>query len=282
MSRAEKHDDVVTDTLTVESADGTSIAYERVGSGPALVFVDGALCHRGFGSCRSLANLLADRFTVYFYDRRGRGESGDTAPYAPEREYEDLAAMIGAAGGNAAVAGFSSGAALALQAGAAGVPMRAIAAYEAPYIGLKPVKGTTPDYLAHLTQLIETGDRGGAVGFFMVKMVGGPFFLPAMMRLFPKVWKQLKSVAHTLPYDAAVMGDFEAPESLARISVPTLVMGGGKAKADMVTAVNDVADRVPGSVRKTLPGQTHQVKDEAIAPELAAFFTEATTREAGA
>jgi Predicted hydrolases or acyltransferases (alpha/beta hydrolase superfamily) len=273
-------DAVSTQIPTVASADGTRIAYEKVGSGPALVLVDGALCYREFGPCRSLASHLADRFTVYFYDRRGRGASGPSAgaaaaPYAPEREYEDLAAVIDAAGGDAFVAGFSSGAALALQAAASGVTMLRLASYEAPYIGLKEVRGVRPDYLGHLTGLLAKDDRGGAVGYFMVKMVGGPAFLPVMMRMFPKVWKQLKGVAHTLTNDATVMGGFDVPVAmLAKIAVPTLVMGGSKAKPNMVAAVQGVADAVPGSVRKTLAGQTHQVKDEAIAPELIAFFGE--------
>ncbi len=268
-------DSVATETQTVLSKDGTTIAYEKVGAGPALVLVDGALCYREFGPCRSLANHLADRFTVYFYDRRGRGESGDTQPYAAEREYEDLEAVIRATRANAYIAGFSSGAALALQAAASGMKMRGLAAYEAPYLGLKEVKGRKPDHLGTLKGLIARGDRGGAVGFFMVKMVGAPPFLPLMMRLFPKVWKQLKGVAHTLPYDATVMGNFEVPTAmLGNITVPTLVMGGSKAKPNMAAAVMGVADAVPGSLHKTLTGQTHQVKDEAIAPELIEFFME--------
>ena len=258
---------------TARSQDGTAIAYEKVGSGPALVLVDGALCSRGFGPCRGLANALADRFTVYFYDRRGRGESGDTQPYAAEREYEDLEAVIGAAGADSYVAGFSSGGALALQAAASGVKMRKVAVYEPPYVGLSDAKGQKVDYLGHLNGLIAKGDRGGAVGYFMVKMVGGPRFLPIMMRLFPKAWKQLTAVAHTLPYDATVMGDFEVPvTALGRVSVPTLVMAGSKARPNMTAGVRAVADAVPGARHKTLAGQTHQVKNEAIAPALTAFF----------
>lgn len=265
----------MTKTQTVQSKDGTTIAYEQIGSGPALVLVDGALCYRGFGPCRSLAYHLADRFTVYFYDRRGRGESGDTQPYAAEREYEDLEAVIGAAGGNPYVAGSSSGAALALQAAASGVTMRGLAVYEAPYVGRGEVEGEKPDYLGRLKGLVAKGDRGGAVDFFMVKMVGGPAFLPLMMRLFPKAWKQLKGVAHTLPYDATLMGVYEVPAAtLGKITVPTLVMGGSKAKPNMAAAVKGVADAVPGSLHKTLAGQTHQAKDEAIAPELIEFFKE--------
>lgn len=266
--------DTATTTKTVISKDGTTIAYESLGSGPALVLVDGAMCYREFGPCRSLAEKLADRFTVYFYDRRGRGESGDTQPYAAEREYEDLAAVIDAAGGDAFVLGFSSGGALALQAAASGVRMRKLASYEAPYVGINPRKGVEPDYLAELNSRLARGDRGGAVGYFMVDMVGGPAFLPLMMRLMPKVFTQLKNVAHTLPYDTQVMGGtFTVPrELLATISVPTLVMGGSKAKPNMAAAVQGVADAVPGSVHKTLAGQTHQVKDEAIEPELVGFF----------
>lgn len=265
----------MTTTQLAQSADGTTIAYEKVGSGPALVLVDGALCYRDFGPSRSLAKHLADRFTVYFYDRRGRGESGDTQPYAAEREYEDLAAVIRAAGGDAYVAGFSSGAAITLQAAASGIAMRKIAAYEAPYVGLNEVNGSRVDYAGRLKELVAKGDRGGAVGFFMVKMVGAPSYLPIVMRLLPKVWKKLKGVAHTLPYDAAVMGSFEVPaETLGKITVPSLVMGGSKAKPNMVAAVQGVADAVPGCLHKTLAGQTHQVKNVAIAPELIEFFTD--------
>ncbi|GAB3042339.1 alpha/beta hydrolase [Parafrigoribacterium mesophilum] len=259
---------------TVRSADGTRITYEKVGSGPTLVLVDGALCSRDFGPCRSLANHLADTFTVYFYDRRGRGASGDTPPYAPAREYEDLEAVIRAAGGNAHVLGFSSGGALALQAAASGVPMRRLASYEAPYVGLTEVNGVTPDHLGHVQELIAKGDRGGAVGYFMVKIVGGPAFLPILMRMMPKAaWKQLRAAAHTLIYDTSVMDAFEVPaETLATITVPTLVMGGSKAKPNMAAAVAAIAHAVPGAVHKILPGQTHQVKNEVIAPELTEFF----------
>lgn len=255
------------------SRDGTTIAYETIGSGPSLVLVDGAMCYRDFGPCRSLAEHLKNQFSVTFYDRRGRGESGNTEPYAPEREYEDLAAVIDAIGGDAYVLGFSSGGALALQAAASGVPMKKLASYEAPYVGINQSKGRTPDYLADLQALLAKDDREGALGYFMVDMVGGPKYLPLMFKLMPKVLTQLKAVAPTLPNDARVMNTFTAPTAtLAKISVPTLVMGGSKAKPNMTKAVADVAAAVPGSIHKTLPGQTHQVKDAAIAPELVTFF----------
>lgn len=256
-------------TQFTTSKDGTRIAFETVGTGPALVLVDGAMCYRDFGGSRDLADYLKDRFTVTFYDRRGRGESGDREPYAPEREYEDLDAVIQAVGGDAFVLGFSSGAALALQAAANGVRMKKLASYEAPYVGINKNK----DYLADLRSRLDKGDNAGAVDYFMVDMVGGPWFLPLMMRLMPKVHRQLKAIAPTLLNDTRILNTFEAPAAvLGKIAVPTLVMGGSKAKPNMAKAVADVAAAVPGSVHKTLAGQTHQVKNEAIEPELTAFF----------
>lgn len=261
----------VTDTVT--SKDGTTIAYEKSGSGPALVLVDGALCSREMGPGRDLAKALSDRYTVYVYDRRGRGESGNTEPYSVQREVDDLAAVIAAAGGDAFVAGQSSGAALMLEAAASGIPMKKIASYEAPYIGIAPVKGVVPDHTAILQGYIADGNVGGAVSHFMVKMVGAPAFVPLMMRLMPKVWNGLKANGTSLPNDSRVMDGFTAPTArLASITVPTLVMGGSKAKPNMKAAVQAVADAVPGSTHITLSGQTHQVSAAALAPELAAFF----------
>jgi len=262
-------------TSFTTSADGTRIAYESIGSGPALVLVDGAMCYREFGPARDVAAELADAYTVYFYDRRGRGESGDTAPYAPEREYDDLAAVIAAAGGAAFVLGQSSGGALALEAAASGVPMTKVAAYESPWVGLRPAKDGTPrNYHAELAALLAAGKRGAAVGYFMVKMVGAPAFVPYMMRLMPKVWKQLQAVAHTLPYDAAVMGPAFTPptERLATIGVPVLIMAGSKAKAEMLDAEKAVAAAIPNARHLVLDGQTHQVSPVALAAPVREFF----------
>jgi pimeloyl-ACP methyl ester carboxylesterase len=260
-------------TLTATSTDGTTIAYEKSGSGPALVLVDGALCYREFGGSRDLAKALQDSYTVYIYDRRGRGESGDTKPYAAEREVEDLAAVTTATGEVPFVMGQSSGAALALLAAASGVPMKKLASYEAPYVGLKTVKGQKADYLGTLQRYIDEGNRKKAVGYFMVDMVGAPKFLPIVFRLMPKVWKQLQAIAHTLPYDAAVLGDFEVPKAtLAKIGVPTLVMGGSKYAPNMKAAVEGAAVAIPGSELVILEGQTHQVSTAALVPELKRFF----------
>lgn len=258
----------------VKSKDGTTIAYEKAGSGPAVVLVDGAMCYREFGPARDVSKALEDSYTVYIYDRRGRGESGDTQPYAVEREIEDLAAVIAATGEVPYVMGQSSGAALALLAAAAGVRMTKLASYEAPFVGLKTVKGTKADYLGTLKKYIAEGNRKKAIGYFMVDMVGGPWFLPLMMRAMPKIWKQLQAIAHTLPYDAEVLGgDFEVPVAkFAKIAVPTLVMGGSKYAPNMKAAVEGVAAAVPGATLTILPGQTHQVSPAVLVPELKGFF----------
>jgi pimeloyl-ACP methyl ester carboxylesterase len=253
-------------TEYVTSKDGTRIAYESMGTGPAVVLVEGAMCYRDFGSSRDVAAALSDSYTVVIYDRRGRGESGDTLPYAPAREVEDLAAVIQSAG-DAYVMGQSSGASLALEAGAAGVPMRKLAAYEAPYVG------ASDDYLAKQKQLIAEGNRKGAIDYFMTTMVGGPWFMPLVMRLMPKVFGQLQAIAHTLPYDTELLDGFEVPaERFAKIAVPTLVMGGSKYKPSMKAAVEAVAAAVPGAELRILPGQTHQVKPSVLVAELKQFF----------
>ncbi|KRC49788.1 hypothetical protein ASE16_13980 [Leifsonia sp. Root227] len=259
----------------VSSADGTSIAYERSGTGPALVLVDGALCTRAFGPARPLAALLADRFTVYAYDRRGRGDSGDRQPYAVQHEVDDLRAVIAKAavdtGREVNVYGSSSGAGVALEAAAAGIPMRRLVTYEAPYIA-DGWKDTSVDHLAAVQALLAQGKNGAAVGYFLTKMVGAPAFMPAMMRLMPKVWKQLTAVAPTLPNDIRVMDGFRLPtERLATIAVPTLVLVGSKAAAPMREAQDALAATIPGARSGVLAGQTHQVSEKAVGPEIAAF-----------
>ena len=263
-------------TEFASSKDGTRIAFERAGSGPLLVLVDGALCFREFGPARGVSAQLADRFTVVIYDRRGRGESGDIQPYSPQREFEDLAAVIEASGGDAYVMGQSSGAGIVYRAAAAGVPMRKLAGYESPWVGLRPGKDGQPrDYLGELRALLAKGENGKAVGYFMVKMVGGPFFLPLMMRMMPKIWTQLQAVAPTLPYDAEVMGGQFLPpvDELATITVPSLVLWGGKSPKKMQAAEELVAATIPGAQHRMLPGQTHQVAATALAPVLAEFFS---------
>lgn len=254
------------------SADGTRIALERVGAGPVVVLVDGAFCYREFGPARDVAEALKADATVVMYDRRGRGESGDTAPYAVEREFEDLAAVIAAVGGDAVVLGQSSGAGLAYRAAAAGVPMRALIGYEAPWVGLRPNRDGTPkDYAADLDALLAADDRAGAVSYFMVDMIGAPRFVPLLMRLTArKPWRQLQAVAPTLRYDTAVMGArFEVPDAeLSAVRVPTTVLAGSKGAPAMLAAQERIAAAIPGARHAVLAGQTHQVSPAALRPHV--------------
>jgi pimeloyl-ACP methyl ester carboxylesterase len=257
----------------VSSRDGTAIAYERSGQGPALILVDGALCSRAFGPMPKLAPLLARHFTVYMYDRRGRGESGDTQPYSREREVEDIAALIQEAGGSAFLMGLSSGAALALEAAAGGLSIRKVVAYEPPYVDDGGPHGGA-QHERELKRLIAAGNRGGAVKYFMRSMVGVPAPFVLMMQLVPGIWRKMKAVAHTLPYDAAVMSEFKVPTArLASIRVPTLAMNGSKTDARLVKAARAVAEAVPGAQHRTLAGQTHNVKPAVLAPVVVEFFT---------
>lgn len=256
--------------MQVTSADGTILAYDRRGSGPALILVDGALCSRAFGPTPKLAPLLADRFTVYAYDRRGRNESGDTPPYAVEREIEDLQALIGEAGGSASLLGLSSGAALALEAAAAGLSIDRVVAYEPPYVN----DGSGGNgHQAHLQGLVASGDRAGAVRYFMRDMVGVPAPVVVMMRLMFWIWPKLKAVAHTLPYDAAVMRGFQVPAGrLASIRVPVLAAHGSKTDPRLVQATRAVAEAIPGARLQALEGQTHNVRPDALAPMATTFL----------
>ena len=257
------------------SADGTRIAFERSGTGPVLVLVDGAFCYREFGPAREVSKALTDDFTVVIYDRRGRGESGNTLPYAPEREFEDLRAVIDATGGDAFVMGQSSGAGLAYRAAAAGVPMRRLIGYEAPWVGLRTNKdGSTKNYHADLDRLIDSGENGKAISYFMVDMIGAPRFVPLMMRVMAaKEWTKLLKVAPTLRYDAEVMGDFTVPATeLAMVTVPTLALCGSKGAPAMRAAQQRIAEVIPNAEHAVLAGQTHQVSPAALRPHFLRFL----------
>jgi pimeloyl-ACP methyl ester carboxylesterase len=259
--------------MKVTSRDGTPIAYERSGQGPALILVDGALCSRTFGPSPKLAPLLAPHFTVYTYDRRGRGQSGDTPPYSKEREVEDIAALIREAGEPAFLLGLSSGGALVLEAAASRLDIRKVAAYEPPFVN----DSADHDGTAHQSQLeklLIEGNRGGAVKYFMKDMVGVPAPAILMMQLMPWMWRKLEAVAHTLPYDAAVMGGYKVPTArLATIEVPTLAMHGSKTDPRLQRAARAVADAIPGAEHRTLLGQTHNVRPGVLTPAVVEFFS---------
>jgi pimeloyl-ACP methyl ester carboxylesterase len=258
----------------VISRDGTVIAFDRIGHGPQLILVDPALCRRAMGPSTPLAKLLAPHFTVFTYDRRGRGESGDTAPYAVEREVEDLEAVLDAAGGAAFVWGPSSGAALALDAANRLSGIKKLALYEAPFI-VDDSRPPTHDNWIRINAAVEAGRSSDAVREFM-KSVGVPAFIIALMRLMP-VWPKLKATAHTLPYDGAIVQDCQRGQPLpaarwASVTAPTLVMDGGKSSAWIRHANRSLANVLPNAQYRTLEGQTHIVKGEAHVPVLVEFF----------
>jgi pimeloyl-ACP methyl ester carboxylesterase len=258
-------------TNAVTSPDGTRIAYETSGSGPAVVLVDGAMCSRSFGPTGQLADALKDRFTVVRYDRRGRGESGDTQPYAVAREIEDLAAVLDEAGGNVRVLGISSGAGLALEAAADGVPIARLALFEPPYTA----DGGDPEdrrrEAARMDELLAAGRRGEAVELFF-GWVGMPDEAIAQMRSSP-MWPILEATAPTIAYDDRVMGDGTVHrERLRKIRVPTLLINGSESSAELRRAAGAVADAIPGAQRATLLGQSHQADPGTLVPILTGFF----------
>ncbi|MFJ8444177.1 alpha/beta fold hydrolase [Kitasatospora griseola] len=261
-------------TEFVTSADGTRIAYRAVGEGPAVVIVDGALCHRAFGPSAGIADHLAAGHRVFSYDRRGRGESGPLDGYAPEREIEDLAALVAAAGGSAALFGLSSGGALALRAAGAGIGVERVAVYEPPFSTTEEQLARFVAYRTGVTQDIAADDRAAAVARFMA-FVGMPEPMIDGMRQSP-VWTVFESVAPTLATDTEVLdGAVGAPvpaERLAALTVPVLVLDGGLSPESLRDAARAAAAAANAEYR-TLEGQTHEVAPEVLAPVLTEFMT---------
>jgi pimeloyl-ACP methyl ester carboxylesterase len=260
----------------VTSKDGTKIALDRSGEGPPIILVGGAMNTRSFGPNGSLAPLLAERFTVINYDRRGRGDSGDTQPWAVEREIEDIDALIEAAGGSASVYGISSGAALALEAASRGLAIEKLALYEAPFIVDESRSPLADDYLVRLEGLVASGRRSDAIRLFMREGVGLPAVFVALMRFMP-AWSKLRAIAHTLPYDAAIVYDYQKGRPLptelwTSATMPTLAVAGGKSPDWTRHAMRELANVLPNARHHTLEGQTHIVKAEVLAPVLVEFF----------
>jgi pimeloyl-ACP methyl ester carboxylesterase len=259
----------------VRSADGTAIAFDRTGDGPALIIVGGALSTRV--AAEPLAQLLAPRFAVIAYDRRGRGDSGDTPPYTVEREVDDLAALIAEAGGSAFVLGHSSGAVLALEAArilGSRIPMLAL--YEPPFVVDDSRPPMPADFVAHLDELVAADRRGDALEYFLTNGPGVPAEAIAPMRGTP-MWLGMEAMAHTVAYDGLVMGDAMAgsPAPLERwtsVGVPTLVLDGGASPPWQRSSTQALARVLPRSVHRSLPGQTHGAEPEVLAPVLRAFF----------
>jgi pimeloyl-ACP methyl ester carboxylesterase len=248
---------------SITSRDGTRISFERTGEGPPLVLVVGAFNDRHKGA--PLAAALGSHFSVYCYDRRGRGDSGDAADHAVEREVEDLQALIGAAGGSAAVFGYSSGAMLALKAAAAGLPITQLALYELP-------PAQAPEHARELAALVAAGRRGDAVEYFQLRIVGIPEHVVHELRGAP-FRPALEAMAHTLVYDVTILGaGAVSSEQLANIRQPCLAIAGGASPPVMREVSAALARSLPNGRSLILENATHEIEPAVLAPVLEHFF----------
>lgn len=253
----------------VTSSDGTSIAFERVGAGPAVILVDAAGNFRGFSPMPQLAGALAQGFTVFTYDRRGKGASTDTLPYAVDREFDDLQALIGVAGGSAFVHGFSSGAILALLAAERGIGIHKLSLLEPPL----RVDATPPPpsgISGEVAKLIVTGRRGEAYERWL-KGIGVPAEMITEMREGP-LWPALEATAHTLVYESLIPGSLP-PDRLAAIRTPTLVLASEGSDERLRSWARGVAEALPDAAARFLPGTWHGISADQLAPALTEFFT---------
>jgi pimeloyl-ACP methyl ester carboxylesterase len=269
------------ETLTVTSADGTVITADRSGQGHPAVCVDGAMSTRSLGPGKMLAPHLADAFTVYTYDRRGRGDSGDAPHYEVQREIEDLAAVIAAAGDEAMVFGHSSGCVLALEAAHVGLPITHLALYEPPLVIDHTRPAVDEAWAQELHDLLAEGRRGQAIRRFMIDVARTPRFVPLLMSLTPML-KQITAVAHTLAYDTALLAPYQTGEPsplnrFADMRVPTRLLLGGKSPEWITNAAQGLEHVLPAGELTVLDGQTHMLKPKVTAPVVREFFTGETT-----
>jgi pimeloyl-ACP methyl ester carboxylesterase len=262
---------------TVTSKDGTSIAYSKTGKGPTLLLVQGATAFRAFDpNLQVLADLLADEFTTIAYDRRGRGESGDTQPYSTDREIEDIAALIAANGGRAFVLGFSSGSVLSLEAAAVGLPIDKLVMYEPPFVlPGSPFPPPPADYVEALDRMTASGDRDAAPAYFMGTVGMTPEMIEGAKQ--SPIWPLMQSIGPTIAYDGRFMfggyyteGKF--PARWKKATLPVLVLNGDASFPFMPMAADAVAAELPNASRKTLAGQDHGLKPDVMAPVLREFL----------
>ncbi len=248
---------------TISSADGTTIAFDRTGTGPAVIVVVGAFCDRQ--SKKKLSAALADRFTVFEYDRRGRGDSGPLIDDSVEREIEDFAALVTKTGDTPFVFGDSSGGAIAIDAAAAGVDVRKVAVYEVPF-----TDGPTLAFADGLAKLVSSGDLGEAVAQFL-KLMGTPVDIVDSMKRGP-YWSQMEAFAATLPVDVRLCNDGRVPEErLAKVTVPLMAMAGSVGPW-AVEVANALAVAAPQGEVRVLEGYGHDVPEQVLVPVLESFF----------
>lgn len=258
---------------TITSADGTTIAFTAIGTGPALVSVNGAMSYRAFSPTeQAVAQALADQYTVYTYDRRGRGESGDADTYTVQAEIDDLAALIAHAGAPAALLGFSSGAVLALEAALAGLPVTGLALFEPPFIVTGDRRPVGPDYRERIQRLVAQGRPGDAVAQFLTEAAGMPAEFVAPMRAEP-YWAGMEQLAPTLSSDASVMGqtmsgDPAALQRYAPVATPALVISSRGSDPWLAAGATAIAGLLPNASHQALPGENHDVSAEVLAPVL--------------
>lgn len=259
---------------TVLSKDGTTIAYERHGQGPTLIIVLGALCDRNFASTPQLVELLSRQFTVYNYDRRGKGDSSDTQPYSVEREIEDLEALINVAGGEAILYGHSSGGALALEAAAKlGSKVKKLAVYEVPYNDDPETQQQWQQYIADITELLAAGKNGDVVARFM-RYTGMPAEQVEGMRHTP-FWPAMEKVAPTLAYDHTFLLGLTAgipTDMVTKVRMSALVLCGGNSFQFMKVTAQTLSQLIPQATLQVLEGQNHEVEPDALAMKLVEFL----------
>jgi pimeloyl-ACP methyl ester carboxylesterase len=253
---------------TVTSKDGTTIAYEQAGTGPALILVDAAGHYRAFSSFDGLIGLLAADFSVYHYDRRGRGDSTNTPPYDVHREVDDLGALIDQAGGSAFLYGYSSGGLLALHAAAGGLPIAKMALFEPP-IETNDDRSEQAAFTAHLSELVTAGRRDAAVEYFLTS-IGVPDEMVAQMRGTPS-WSAMEAIAHTLVYDS-IISEASSHRLLASVTAPTLVLHSESSSDDLTAMSTTVAKALPNGCHRSVAGEWHGVPDNILAPVLSEFF----------
>jgi pimeloyl-ACP methyl ester carboxylesterase len=261
---------------TVTSADGTRIAYDRYGEGPAVILVSGALGYRKFKKFEQIASALSEHCTVINYDRRGRGDSGEAGPVSVQHEVDDVAALIEAAGGRASLWGWSSGGAVALRAAAANIGVEKLVVYETPFKTDPDAKYPADDYGERLQQIVAEGDPMRAAKHFMRNAIGMPRPLVPLMTLMP-MFRSFAANGLTLTFDHAALGDhnmhgrpLQAAE-WASVTCPTLVVYGSKTYPVLKHASRALADVLPNATLRELPGQNHNVTANAIVPLLAQF-----------